>query len=512
MAVNLSMGNNSQNNKRIARNTLMLYIRMVLTLGVGLYTSRVILRVLGIEDYGIYNIVGGVIVLFSFLNSALTQATQRFLTYELGRNDRQRFRQVFSISILVYLGLSIIIIGIGETAGLWFLNTKLNIDGDKIVEANWVYQFSIIAFFFNMMYTPYNAAIIAYEKMSFYAYTSIIEVLLKLFIVYLLILIEYDKLTVYAILVSLVSFVILCIYVTYCTYRFKECRFTFYWNKNMFLKLVSFSGWSMFGSLSVMAANQGVNLLLNIFFGVVVNAAMGITNQISNAINQLVLNIQVAFNPQITKSYAKGDREYWETLVFRSAKSSYLLLLLISFPFLIETDMILHIWLENVPPYTVSFCRLAVISLLIDALSGPLWILIQANGRIKKYQLIVGSVILLNLVLSYMMFYLGYNPNTALIIRCVICGVLLIIRLVLFVDMLNFPSVEFCKQVMLRVMLVTLLAAPFPLIISQYINGVTGLVITSITAFISIILFSYLIGMNANEKFFLKKYIYSKIK
>ena len=242
---------------------MMLYIRMLLTMGVSLYTSRVVLNTLGIEDFGIYNVVAGVVVLFSFLNGALTQ-------------NLLKFKQVFSISLLVYLGLSLIIIILGESIGLWFLNTQLNIAEERMVAANWTYQFTLVTFFLNMMCTPYNAAIVAHEKMSFYAYISIVEVILKLLIVYLLMWVNFDKLISYSILTSVVSFVVLLLYVYFCLNQFSACRFFYYWNKKLFYKLVSFSGWSIFGSLSVVATNQGVNMLLNIFFGVVVNAAMGV--------------------------------------------------------------------------------------------------------------------------------------------------------------------------------------------------------------------------------------------
>lgn len=506
------MNDDSLNNKRIAKNTLMLYIRMLLTLGVSLYTSRVVLQVLGVEDYGIYNVVGGVIVLFSFLNGALTQATQRFLTYELGQHNMKRFKQIFSISLLVYLGLSIIIVFLSETIGLWFLNTHLNISEDKMMVANWVYQLTIITFFLNIMCTPYNAAIIAHERMSFYAYISIVEVVLKLLVVFLLILVDYNKLATYAVLISLVALIILSLYVVYCVLQFDECKYTYYWEKQLFMKLISFSGWSMFGSISAIATSQGVNMLLNIFFGVIVNAAMGITNQVSNAINQLVVNFQMAFNPQITKSYAKGDREYWETLVFQAAKISYLLLLFVSLPFLIKTDIILHIWLEKVPQYTVEFCQLTIIALLIDTLSGPLWMLMQANGRIKKYQLIVSSIFLLNFCLSYLLIFLGYSPVSVLIVRCIICCLLLVVRLLLFVSMLNFPSAKFCREVILRVILVTLIAFPLPCFVSRGTGGLTSLVITVIISFLSTSFFFYLIGLSVEEKRKLKSYFYYKMK
>lgn len=484
---------------------------MLLTMGVSLYTSRVVLNVLGVEDFGIYNVVGGVIILFSFLNGALTQATQRFLTYELGRHNLLKFKQVFSISLLVYLGLSLIIVILGESFGLWFLNTQLNIEAERMPAANWVYQFTLIAFFLNMMRTPYNAAIIAHEKMSFYAYISIVEVALKLLIVYLLMWVSFDKLVGYSILVAGVSFIVLLLYISYCIRQFNVCRYIYYWNKSLFAKLIGFSGWSMFGSLSVVATNQGLNMLLNIFFGVVVNAAMGITNQISNAVNQLVLNFQVAFNPQITKSYAIGDKAYYELLIFRSAKISYLLLLFVSLPILIKTEAVLHIWLGSVPQYTVLFCRYTVISLLIDTLSGPLWMIVQAKGQIRNYQLIISSIFWLNLVLSFVLFSFGYNPVSALIVRCVISVVLLITRLFLLVPMLDFPSKLFCKRVIFNVVCITLFVIPFPLLVSVYTVGMLSLILTIVVSFLFTLFFSYFFGLNINEKESVNKYILSKL-
>ena len=490
---------------------MMLYIRMLLTMGVSLYTSRVVLNTLGIEEFGIYNVVAGVVVLFSFLNGALTQATQRFLTYELGKQNLLKFKQVFSISLLVYLGLSLIIIILGESIGLWFLNTQLNIAEERMVAANWTYQFTLVTFFLNMMCTPYNAAIVAHEKMSFYAYISIVEVILKLLIVYLLMWVNFDKLISYSILTSVVSFVVLLLYVYFCLNQFSACRFFYYWNKKLFYKLVSFSGWSIFGSLSVVATNQGVNMLLNIFFGVVVNAAMGVTNQISNAVNQFVLNFQVAFNPQITKSYASGDKPYLESLIFRSAKISYLLLFLISLPILIKTEAILQIWLGSIPQYTVLFCRFTIISLLIDTLSGPLWMIIQAKGKIRNYQLIISSIFWLNLISSFILFSLGYSAVFALIVRCVVSVVLLFTRLILFVSMLNFPSKLFCRKVILNVVCITFVVIPFPLLIGKYTDGMISLILTVIVSFLFTILFSYLLGLNAEEKKKVKIYILNRI-
>lgn len=302
---------NISNNKRIAKNTMMLYIRMLLSMIVSLYTSRVVLNILGVEDYGIYNVVGGVVVLFSFLNNAMASATQRFLNFELGRGDVLEVKRIFSISMTSYICIALLVLFLSETVGLWFFNTQLNIPSSRIDAASWVYQMSIFTFCFSILRIPYNASVIAYERMSFFAYISIIEVLMKLLIVYLLVLGSIDKLILYAILIFVVTVLVNAIYQFYCKHMFEICTYSFFWDKILFKKIIGFSGWSLFGSLANMSAQQGVNFLLNIFYGVTVNAAVGIANQVSSAIYAFISNFQTAFNPQLIKSYASGEKEYF---------------------------------------------------------------------------------------------------------------------------------------------------------------------------------------------------------
>lgn len=310
-------------NQRIAKNTVLLYIRMFFSMAVSLYTSRVILNVLGIENYGIYNIVGGVVVLFSFLSNALTQATQRFLTYALGEGNNDYFKKVFSISFFIYIGISFLVVVIAETFGLWLLYEKLVIPEGRFYAAMVTFQFSVLAFVINLMRIPYNAAIIAYERMSFYAYISIVEVVFKLLIVFFLYWSYYDKLIFYSLLVVIVTLLINGGYYLFCKFYLEGCKLNCYWNKKLFKDLMSFSGWSMLGSTSVIASNQGINILMNIYFGVVVNGAIGIANQVSNAVNQFVSNFQIAFNPQLIKSYASKDFVYLNKLTLFSAKFSF---------------------------------------------------------------------------------------------------------------------------------------------------------------------------------------------
>ena len=302
----------------------------------------------------------------------------------------------------------------------------MTIPDNKLYEANWVFQLSILTFILGLLRTPYNAAIIAHERMSFYAFVSIIEVILKLLIVYLLIYLSSNKLIMYALLVACVVFLINIFYVVYCFTNFKECRFRYCWDYNTFKKLLSFSGWSMFGSLATVSSNQGVNIVMNLFYGVTINAAMGISHQVAQAVNQFITNFQIAFNPQITKSYASGNFSYLNSLIEHSAKLSFFIMMVLSIPLILGMDLILNIWLDTVPPYTSIFCKLTIISYLIDTLSAPLYMTVQATGKIKKYQMCVSSIFLLNIVLSYILFKIGLSPEYALYVKIFISITLLI--------------------------------------------------------------------------------------
>ncbi len=496
----------SENNKRIAKNTAMLYFRMLFTMAVSLYTSRIVLNTLGVEDFGIYNVVGGVVVLFSFLNSSLTQATQRFLTFELGKKDMVGFNNIFNLSLLLYLAISIAIIILAETLGLWLLNTQLNIQSERIIAANWAYQFTIVTFVLNMMRTPYNAAIIAFEKMSFYAYISIIEVILKLLIVYILVFLSIDKLILYSILLSVVSFIILIIFIFYIIHKFNYCRLHFFWDVTIFKKMASFSGWTLFGSLSVMSATQGVNMLLNIFFGVVVNAAVGISNQVAGAVQNFVTNFQLAFNPQITKSYASDNREYLMSLIFNTSKYSLFLISILVIPLLIKTEAILKLWLGIVPDYAVIFSQLTLISLVIESISGPLWMTVQATGKIKKYQIYISGIKFIEIIGALIFFKLGFNPTIPFIIRCILSFILLFLRLFLLKDLIKFPIRIFIQNVVIKNFVVCGSAS----IISYYIcnnfystfnlNNIVG---TTITSIIITIVLIYIFGLNKSERRFI---------
>lgn len=501
------MSDNSQNNRRIAKNTLMLYVRMILIMLVSLYTSRVILNTLGVENFGIYNIVGGIVVLFSFINNAMVSSTQRYLNYELGRQNIDEAQKIFSASLTIHFIIAAIIIFLSETIGLWFLNKYINIPEGRIAAANWVYQFSILTFAVNIIRTPYNASIIAYEKMSFYAYISIIEVILKLLIVYAIVIFA-DRLIAYSVLVFIVAIIILICYIIFCLSKFPICKYRYEYNKSRYASLLNFSGWSMFGALANTGAQQGINILLNMFFGVTVNAAMGIAHQVNSALYSFVSNFQTAFNPQIVKSYAANDRAYFFNLILHTSRYSFYLLFILAFPVILCCQEVLQIWLVDVPEHAVAFCQLVIIFSLIDAWQGPLWVSAQATGKIKNYQLLMSCLILLNLPLTYILVKFIHIPELALIVRVFINIITSIARVLYLKHLYNFPVVKYIKSVILRSLLVVAIAVPIPAILYNMIDkSLLGTIIIIVACMIITIMAIYYIGITSKEKLYIKSIV-----
>ncbi|BEG97877.1 lipopolysaccharide biosynthesis protein [Bacteroides sedimenti] len=495
--------NNSENNKRIAKNTAMLYIRMLFTMAVSLYTSRVVLNTLGVSDFGVYNVVGGVVLMFSFLNSAMTSGTQRFLSFELGRQDFEQQRRVFSMSINIHAIIALVVLFLAETIGLWFLNTQLIIPVERVNAANWVYQFSILSFMVTILNVPYNASIIAHEKMNIYAYVSIVEVTLKLLIVFMLQWLGFDKLKLYAALVFGVSLLIPTINIVYCIRKFKECIYYYFWDKSLFKTLMSYAGWNLWGNIASVTMNQGINILLNIFFGPVINAARGVAYSVNAAVNGFVGNFQMAMNPQIVKSYASGDRKYMFQLIFQGSKYSFFLLFTLSLPILIETDTILLWWLKTVPNYTALFCRLVLINTLIDCISGPLMTAAQASGKIKVYQTVVGGLLLFILPLSYLFLKLGFPPQTTLYVSISISIIALFSRLLIINKLINISLIAFLKQVLSPILMVSVVAVVSPLMVKIYINHeIIRFFTVCFISLLSVVLAVYYIGLKNEERLF----------
>ncbi len=501
----------SANNKRIAKNTLMLYIRMAFIMLVNLYTSRVILHALGVDDFGLYNIVGGVVVLFSFINNAMITSVQRFLNYELGRNNIEGAKKIFSASITIHIAVALLFVLLAESIGLWFLNNYINIPFGRENAANWVYQFTIITTVVNIIRAPYNSTIIAYEKMSFYAYISIIEAALRLGIVFLIYLF-LDRLIAYSALVTAVTAAVLVMYVIYCRIKFPICKYKFEYNKKVYLPLVNFSGWSLFGAAANVGANQGINIILNMFFGVAVNAAMGIAHQVNAALYQFVSNFQTAFNPQIIKSYAAGDKDYFFNLILNTSRYSFYLLFLLAFPVVLCCNEIIRLWLGEIPLHSVEFCRLIIVFSLIDALQGPLWVSVQATGNIRNYQILMSVLILSNLPVTYFIFKLISIPELALVVRVMINVVTFVARIMYLKRLCDFPVKKYLSYVLLKSLFVVIISMPIPIFFYFVIESELLKLILTIILCLVLTLFSiYCLGINKGEKIFVKGLIKKKL-
>ena len=502
----------SENNRRIAKNTMMLYIRMLFIMAVSLYTSRVVLQVLGIEDYGIYSVVGGIITLFSFINGGMTSATQRYITFELGKKDMLRLKTVFSTSIQIHAIISLIVFILSETIGLWFLYAKMIIPDQRIIAAFWVYQCSIIATIVNIMSIPYNAEIIAHEKMSAFAYISIVEVILKLLIVFMLYISPWDKLIVYSVLILVVQVLVRFIYSSYCYRHFKESKYCHKIDVSLLKEMASFAGWSFWGNLASVLNTQGLNILLNVFFGPIVNAARGIAVQVQGVVLQFVSNFQMALNPQITKNYANGDIQQMHSLIFRSARFSFYLLYVFALPILLETDYILSCWLKSIPENSSIFTRLLIIISLLYALANPCVIANQATGKVKKYQLIVGGLLLIVVPISYAILKYGAPAYSVFIVHFCIELIALIVRIVLLRP-ISLNIYGFYKNVFKPIFVVVFVSIIIPTCIHCIFSiGFCRLSLVVLFNLLSVLFAVYFCGSTSGEKKYFKSLICKVIK
>lgn len=501
-----------QINKKIIKNTILLYFRMLITMGISLYTSRIVLAILGETDYGMYNVVGGVVAMFSIISGAMTTATQRFFSFEIGKKENGNITSIFSTAVIIHLILGGIILICAETIGIWFLNTQMNFPQERYTAANWVFQFSVLTFIINVISVPYNAAIIAYERMKAFAYVSIIDVTLKLLVVYLLIISNIDKLILYSILLAFIAITVRIIYGIYAKHNFKECKVKWQWDKKYGKEVMAFVSWNLVGSLAGVAKEQGINVVLNIFFGAAINAARGIAYQVLGAINGFVNNFQLAMNPQIVKSYAANEKEEMLNLVFKGSKLSFLLLLTLSLPVIIEAPFILNIWLKVVPEYTTIFLRLVLLTALIDSLSGTLITSMHASGKVRDYQIVVGGISLLTLPIVYIFFKLNYPPYTAMYIGLIISILCHFARLILLQKSIDFPALKFIKQVTLKVLFILIISSILPLVIYLKLESSwSSFFAICFTSLISTLFFSYVLGLSKIEKAFIHKKIKENI-
>ena len=489
------------NNKRIAKNTILLYFRMLFIMAVQLYTSRVVLNTLGVEDYGIYNVVGGIVAMFGFLNAAMTTSTQRYITYELGKGNFERLKQVFITSVNIHVLISILVILLAESIGLWFLYEKMVIPVERFEAAMWVFQLSILTTVIAIMSYPYNAAIVAHEKMSAFAYISVLEVSLKLAIVYVLRVGDFDKLILYAWFIAFIQIAILMCYRLYSKKQFLETSYRWYFNKSLFTEMLGFAGWNLWGNVAAILFSQGLNMLLNVFFGPVVNAARAVAVQVQGAIQQFSANFQMALNPQITKTYATGQYDEMHKLIYRSSKFTFFLLLVLCLPVVIEAPVILELWLKIVPDYTDIFLRIMIATMVIDSTANPLMVSAAATGNVKIYQSVIGGILLSILPISYIVLKLGGTPWSVFLVHFFVCCIAYLSRLFIIRPLIKLQIRKFVYEVILRCIMVALVAAIIPVIVHKYLDSsiVTSFLIISISI-MTASLSSFYIGLDKHER------------
>lgn len=495
------MHSQSEERKRIVKNTFLLYVRMIVVMAVSFYTSRVVLNTLGVENYGIHNVVGGLVSMFSMISGSIGTSITRFLTYDLGKGDINKLSTTFSTSINIQIIFAVIILIIAEFVGVWFLNYKMNIPGTRMYAANWVFQFSLGSFCLGLISVPYYSLIVAYEKMGAFALFNILEAVFKLIIVLLITLSPFDKLIFYSFLLFCVSLLIRILYGAYCKYHYPEITYHLICDKHTLKEMGKFTGWNYIGACAFILRNQGINLLLNLFFGVTVNAARGIASQIEAVVTQCAQNLALAFSPQITKSYAQGNKSYLQDLICFGAKYTFFMSLIIIIPLLYETPVVLKLWLKNVPEYAVIFTRYTLLLFLSDCMSNTLTDAILASGDIKKLQIMAGCVVLPVIPLTYLLFLYGYPPDVCYI-PCIISLLFKFIFEIYYVrDVACLPISRFFVLVLSRVIPTSLVILFVPSIIVLFFNeSITRFVVLTIISIIWSLFSIYLIGLTRKER------------
>ena len=487
-----------------------MYFRMLLIMTVNLYTFKKIYITIGIEGYGLYDLIGGVIMLFSFLNEAMTRSTQRFLTFELGKQNIEKVKKIFSTSLVIHITAAFFIFIVAETIGHFFL-CKLNIPPEKLSIAKIIFHFTTISFCLQIIRVPFNSTIVSYEKMSFFVHVGILEVILQLLIAFFLPVIIFDKTITYSALLCTVNFIVLATYIVYCIKSFNAINFKFHKEWSLYKTLLSFSGWSLLGCSANVCTQQGSKILLNTFTNVSTNAAMGIANKISFGLYSLVSSFQKAFEPQLVKLYAQKDKKL-VSFIFKTSKLSYFLLLLIVLPFVFNIDFLLKLWLVEIPKYSTSFTVLTMIFLLIDSISAPLWMMVSATGKIQTYQIVISFLIFLNLPISLIILMMGFPPYYILWVR-VLSNVLTYIYRISYVNKLFFDfSKQYLVKVLLRCILTTITVLPVLFIIKTFTSSYISVVLSIFTSLVIIPIASYIIGLTRNERETINVIILRKLK
>lgn len=511
---NLPDKDTTSNNRRIAKNTVFLYFRMLFLMFLGFYSSRVTLKVLGQEDFGIYNLVAGVIVMFQFLNASLTSAMQRYLNFTLGENDPNGAKKVFSICMKIYITLALILVVLCESIGLFILNYYLKIPTDRMKAANIVFHISSLTMVINMLRIPFHSAIITTERMSFFAYISIIEGVLKLAILFILTIGQFDKLVLYASLMLSISIIMLVIFFLYCKKNISFINFTKYKDSELVKSIMSFSGWNVFGSFASVAVNQGINIFINRFYGVLLNAAMAAATQASNAVTSFLNNFQTAFHPQLVKSYAKQDMEFIYGFSYKVSKYSFFLMYFIILPFSVNLKYVLSIWLTTVPEMTAEFITVMLFIALIDSLADPFFMLAMAEGNIKVYQIVGSLSMLMILPVAYILLAVGLPAYWALVVKLVQGILFCIYRLLYLRKRINLPVKVFFRTILSRVLVIIVFSYPLLCIIHNVLEPfgqLPQLLISCVASCVILIILYWFIGIDKNERNVFKEFVRKKI-
>lgn len=508
------MSDVSANNKRIAKNTLFLYVRLLFAMAVGLYTSRVILAVLGQDDFGLNSVVGSIVVMFYFLNNSMSGATSRFLTFELGRKDYDKLKKTFSAALTIHIAIATIVVLLGETVGLWYLENKMVIPEGRMIAARWVYHLSLLSAVITITQVPYSAVIIAREKMDVYAYIEIVKTLLQLGIVFLLIIGNFDKLILYAILTVCISLAITLIYRGYCIARYAECRYEFHTDKEIIKPMLGFSGWSLYTDLAYQAQGSGTNVILNLFFGTVVNAAYGIGLQLSRAVYSFISNFTMAVKPQIIKYYSTGQIREMESLMNSTTRYSFFMLFTLAIPIIMETDFLLEVWLKNPPEYSAMFCRLSLVMMLLNILWINLTYATQATNKMRLASIVTGTLYILIPIISYIALKLEvqlvYLP---MLIAIGMYVFVVIARLLIVKKLIPQLSVSrYCKNVLFLSALTATVGSVFPLCVHHYMGeSWLRLILTCAASAVSMAVATYCLGMGAAMRQKVKAVVLKKL-
>lgn len=507
------METSSSQNKRLVKNTLLLYMRMLFTMIVGLFTSRIVLQELGVVDYGIYNVVGGIVTLFAFVKQALGNATWRYINVSLGMGNLQHTQKVYSNAIVLHALLCVFIFLIAETIGLWFLYNKLVIPFERLDDAFWVYQISVVTIILSIMSAPNMSLITAHEKMGAFAYIAIWEVTAKILLVISLMLFDGNKLILYSFFCAIVQISINAIYYIYCRKKFEESAFVWTNDYKQMKEMSTFTGYTIIPGIGFAASGQGINMLLNIFFGPVVNAARGISVQVQGIIMKFVSSYQMAVNPQITKLYTTGEYERMHSLVTKTAKFSFYILFLLDLPLIMNMDYVLTLWLHSYPDYASIFCKFTLVYSMFDVIAYPFLVGAAANGNVGKYYTINGGILISILPAAYIALRLGGSPTIVYVLQFIFLAILMCVRVFWGANMIEYKKNRVIKEIFMPLftaLIVSVMASYYICNMFEKKDFITFFVQSVIIVIVSVVSILF-IGMNFSERLFLKKIFLKKI-